>query len=125
MNLLLQACDLRIKSRDLTEKKGPRLAYRLPEARPRLLKRQRQPADMHAPLRRDNAKLRQVATQRVDRLRALAHQKIARADHVWCADITYIPVSCGFLYRVAIMGWASRFVVPWHWKAELQQALAA
>ena len=43
-------------------------------------------------------------------LRGLA---IERPDHVWCADITYIPVSRGFLYLVAIMDWASRFVLAW------------
>ena len=38
---------------------------------------------------------------------------IERANHVWCADITYIPVRRGFLYLVAIMDWASRHVLPW------------
>ena len=38
---------------------------------------------------------------------------IERANHVWCADITYIQVSCGFLYLVAIMDWASRHVLAW------------
>ena len=33
---------------------------------------------------------------------------IDRPDQVWCADITYIPVSRGFFYLVAVMGWASR-----------------
>ena len=28
---------------------------------------------------------------------------IERANHVWCADITYNPVQRGFLYLVAIM----------------------
>lgn len=28
---------------------------------------------------------------------------ITRANHVWCADITYIPMQKGFLYLVAIM----------------------
>ena len=37
--------------------------------------------------------------------------KITRADHVWCADITYIPVKRGFLYLVAIMDWATRHVL--------------
>ena len=32
---------------------------------------------------------------------------------VICADITYIPVRGGFLYLVAIMDWASRFVLAW------------
>ena len=38
---------------------------------------------------------------------------IERATQVWCADITYIPVRCGFLYLVAIMDWASRHVLAW------------
>ena len=41
-------------------------------------------------------------------LRGLA---VERANHVWCADITYIPVQRGFLYLVAIMDWASRYVL--------------
>ena len=43
-------------------------------------------------------------------LRGLA---IKRADLVWCADITFIPVCRGFLYPVAIMDWASRHVLAW------------
>ena len=43
-------------------------------------------------------------------LKALA---IERANHVWCADITYIPVRRGFLYLVAAMDWASRYVLAW------------
>ena len=39
--------------------------------------------------------------------------RIEQANHVWCADITYIPVQRGFLYLVAIMDWASRFVLAW------------
>jgi putative transposase len=38
---------------------------------------------------------------------------ITRANHVWCADITYIPVQRGFLYLVAIMDWATRNVLTW------------
>jgi len=38
---------------------------------------------------------------------------ITRPDHVWCADITYIPVRRGFLYLVAIMDWATRRVLAW------------
>ena len=33
---------------------------------------------------------------------------IDRANQVWCADITYIPMRRGFLYLVAVMDWASR-----------------
>ncbi len=38
---------------------------------------------------------------------------IDRPDHVWCADITYIPMRRGCLYLVAIMDWASRRVLAW------------
>jgi putative transposase len=38
---------------------------------------------------------------------------IDRPDHVWCADITYIPMRRGFLYLVAIMDWWSRRVLAW------------
>ena len=43
-------------------------------------------------------------------LRGLA---VEQPNHVWCADITYIPVRRGFLYLVAIMDWASRYVLAW------------
>ena len=36
-----------------------------------------------------------------------------RANHVWCTDITYIPVQGGFLYLVAVMDWATRRVLAW------------
>ncbi len=32
---------------------------------------------------------------------------------MWCADISYIPVSEGFFYLVAVMEWASRHVLSW------------
>lgn len=38
---------------------------------------------------------------------------IERANQVWCADITYIPMQRGFLYLVAVMDWASRKVLSW------------
>ena len=43
-------------------------------------------------------------------LRGLA---IAEPNHVWAADITYIPMAQGFLYLVAIIDWASRAVLAW------------
>jgi len=39
--------------------------------------------------------------------------EITRANHVWAADITYIPMARGFCYLVAIMDWASRMVLSW------------
>jgi len=39
--------------------------------------------------------------------------EITRPNQVWCADITFIPVSRGYLYLVAIMDWATRKVLSW------------
>ena len=38
---------------------------------------------------------------------------IDRANQVWAADITYLPMQRGFLYLVAIIDWASRAVLAW------------
>lgn len=38
---------------------------------------------------------------------------IDRANQVWAADITYIPMSRGFVYLVAVMDWASCRVLSW------------
>src|ERR1700685_870732 len=35
------------------------------------------------------------------------------ANHVWASDITYIPMTSGHLYLVAIIDWASRAVLAW------------
>jgi len=39
--------------------------------------------------------------------------EIISANHVWAADITYLPMAKGFCYLVAIMDWASRRVLAW------------
>ncbi len=38
---------------------------------------------------------------------------ITRPNQVWSTDITYIRMTYGFLYLVAIMDWFSRFVLSW------------
>ena len=38
---------------------------------------------------------------------------ITSADHVWCSDITYIRMTHGFMYLVAIMDYFSRYVLSW------------
>lgn len=43
----------------------------------------------------------------------LRNMEITRANHVWAADITYLPMAKGFCYLVAIMDWASRRVLAW------------
>ena len=39
--------------------------------------------------------------------------KIVEPNHVWAADVTFIPMACGFLYLVVIIDWASRAVLAW------------
>jgi len=39
--------------------------------------------------------------------------EITRANQVWAADITYIPMARGFCYLMAVMDWASRKVLSW------------
>jgi putative transposase len=39
--------------------------------------------------------------------------KIERPDHVWCADITYVPMAHGNAYLCAVMDWHSRKVLGW------------
>jgi putative transposase len=38
---------------------------------------------------------------------------ISRPNHVWAADITYIPMRRGFVYLFAVLDWASRRVLAW------------
>jgi putative transposase len=38
---------------------------------------------------------------------------ITRPNHVWAADITYIPMARGFVYLVAVIDWATRRVLTW------------
>ena len=43
----------------------------------------------------------------------LRNLSITKANHVWCTDVTYIPVKGGFFYLVAVMDWATRKVLSW------------
>jgi len=43
----------------------------------------------------------------------LRGKKISKANQVWCADVTYLPLARGFCYLTAIMDWASRRVLSW------------
>ena len=47
---------------------------------------------------------------------------IIKANHVWCSDITYIPMAKGFCYLVAVMDWASRKVLSWRLSNTLDNA---
>jgi putative transposase len=48
--------------------------------------------------------------------------EITRPNHVWAADITYIPMARGFCYLVAVMDWASRIVLSWRLSNTLDSA---
>ena len=39
--------------------------------------------------------------------------EVNRANQVWCADITYIRLTGGFVYLIAVMDWYSRKVLSW------------
>jgi putative transposase len=43
-------------------------------------------------------------------LRGLA---ITHPHQAWCADITHVPISQGFMYLVAIIDWFNRYVIAW------------
>jgi putative transposase len=43
----------------------------------------------------------------------LAGVPITRANQVWCADLTFIPMPAGFAYLVAIMDVYSRKILAW------------
>jgi putative transposase len=39
--------------------------------------------------------------------------EITRNNQVWSIDITYIPMSKGFMYLTAVIDWHSRYVLSW------------
>lgn len=43
----------------------------------------------------------------------LRNLAVTHANHVWCTDITYLPVLKGHFYLVAMMDWFSRKVLSW------------
>jgi putative transposase len=89
----------------------------------RMLKREGQPIgrkrvstlmqrmDIHALYRKPNTSKRHPAHKVYPYL--LRNLEITRSNHVWAADITYIPMRRGFVYLFAVMDWASRRVLAW------------
>ena len=43
----------------------------------------------------------------------LRNLTIDHVNHVWCSDITYIPMAHGFMYLVVVMDWFSRRILSW------------
>lgn len=50
----------------------------------------------------------------------LGNVTIDRVDQVWSTDITYIRLSKGFAYLIAIMDWHSRYVLSWELSTSLE-----
>ena len=46
--------------------------------------------------------------------------EVIRPNQVWCADITYIRLTHGFAYLVAILDWYSRYVLSWRLSNSLE-----
>ena len=46
---------------------------------------------------------------------------VTRPDQVWATDITYVPMSHGWMYLVAVMDWYSRYVISWALSSSLEQ----
>ena len=52
----------------------------------------------------------------------LRNVAITRVNQVWSTDITYIRLSPGFVYLVAIMDWFSRYVLAWEVSVTLESS---
>jgi putative transposase len=52
----------------------------------------------------------------------LRNLDVTRPNHVWGADITYVPLARGYLYLVAILDWYSRYVVSWRLSNSLEES---
>jgi len=46
--------------------------------------------------------------------------RVDRANQVWATDITYVPMSRGFMYLVAVIDWHSRYVLSWRLSNSLE-----
>ena len=66
---------------------------------------------IHALYRKPNTSNRHLAHPVYPYL--LRNLPITRPNHVWAADITYIPMKQGFVYLFAVMDWSSRRVLSW------------
>ena len=47
---------------------------------------------------------------------------VARPDHVWAMDITYIPMARGFVYLAVVLDWFSRRVLAWRLSITMEAA---
>ena len=47
---------------------------------------------------------------------------VNRVNQVWATDITYVPLSRGFMYLVAVIDWHSRYVLSWRLSNSLESS---
>jgi putative transposase len=47
---------------------------------------------------------------------------ILHPNQVWSSDITYVPMTCGFMYLTAVIDWYSRYVLAWRLSNSLEGA---
>ena len=52
----------------------------------------------------------------------LRNMAIMHSDQVWSTDITYVPLTQGFMYLVAIIDWFSRYVLAWKLSNSLESS---
>ena len=45
---------------------------------------------------------------------------VNRVNQVWATDITYVPMSGGFMYLAAVIDWHSRYVLSWRLSNSLE-----
>jgi putative transposase len=50
----------------------------------------------------------------------LRDRVVTQPNEVWAADITYIPMSMGYMYLVAVIDWYSRYVLSWRLSNSLE-----
>ena len=43
----------------------------------------------------------------------LRGMQLSHANLVWSTDLTYVPMTTGFMYLIAIIDWYSRYVIGW------------
>jgi putative transposase len=53
----------------------------------------------------------------------LRNVAVKRADQVWSADVTYVPLPDGFIYLAATIDWYSRYVLAWRLSNTLDGSL--
>lgn len=52
----------------------------------------------------------------------LRNLEIEDPGHVWCSDITYIPLAGSHVYLTVVMDWASRYVISWRLSNSLDES---